>query len=71
MTSYINWDGKQASIVDAPDLDALFVIDMGYPKHMDELRYGTYNPAGVWSHISFKDFPAEFKVSMLLLGVSP
>ena len=69
MTSYICWDGKQVDLTDHPDLDALFVIDTAYGKNTN-LRYGNYK-YGKWPPIPFKDFPAEFKVSMLLLGVSP
>ena len=69
MTHSICWDGTQVTLSEIPNLDALFVIDVAYGKNTN-LRYGNYKD-GKWNPIPFKEFPAEFKVAMLLLGVSP
>jgi hypothetical protein len=47
----------------------LFCVDAYVPREMVGLRYGVFTADTGWKGIPFCDFPNEFKVHLLLLGV--
>ncbi len=49
--------------VNAPCVDTNRLITA--PRH----RYGYYNEKGDWTHLNKEKFPAEFKLSLLLLNI--
>lgn len=50
------------AIFDAP------CVDERYDRH--EIRYGLYEDRHTWKHIPLKDFPKEFRATLLLMGVA-
>ena len=45
-----------------------YCVDTGYTNAFSFYRHGMFTP--VWKHIPFDEFPAEFKLHLLLLGIS-
>ena len=44
------------------------MLDMRYPA--TESRYGKFEPRDGWVHVPLKDFPKEFQMHLLIMGVS-
>lgn len=36
----------------------------------EQMRYGTYRKQGGWQHIPLKDFPTDFQMALILLGIT-
>ena len=71
------WKDKQVVIVTDAELDENFASNQGLicvdtQREEPEWRYGWFSPEDFsrWSYIPLDDFPKEFRVHLLLLGVS-
>ena len=53
----------------APEYTDCLCVDTGTLVDM-RMRYGSYNINGRWQHTPLESFPGEFRVHLLLLGVS-
>lgn len=67
---YIYWNGEQA--VETEDVQeafkGLFVIDLDFKR--PHMRYGNWKTESGWKHVPFDDFPVEFRMALLILGVT-
>ena len=67
MVKYFWRDGEVLVVTDGLSLSNYYCVDTGYGSDFG-YRHGMFTP--VWKHIPFDEFPAEFKLHLLLLGVS-
>lgn len=57
-------------ITNVPDtFRELFCVDTHYYMN-SRSRYGKFLMGGGWTHIPLEDFPPEFRLQLLILGVS-
>jgi hypothetical protein len=65
------WDGEK--VIEARDWQQkyknCFSVDIAFETTTPESRYGK-DTGDLWEHIPFSDFPPEFKLQLLLLGIS-
>lgn len=55
---------------DIQDLGVFGKFAIDNSCHMPQGKYGIYQFNDNWKHIPFDKFPNEFKIALLLLGVS-
>ena len=73
------WDGEKViqmlhrpnvGDVQKADLEGFYCVDISPECEEPYRRYGVFKRNDGWNHYSFDQFPREFRMHLLLLGVA-